>query len=282
LSPRARGLAAAALVALPVLVGLGYSAAVAFDVAGIGAAGWSSGRIARVLGESTVWRSVSWTALTAAAATLVAAAAAVVVAVSFRSTDPGARLARALAVAPLPIPHLVAAAGGVLILGQSGLLARLAAAAGLIGTPAEMPALIYDPRGVGLVLTLAWKEFPFLALVAFSLLAGRGQSLEEAARTLGAGSGETFRRVTWPVLWRGLLPATVAVFAFAAGSYETAVLLAPSDPLPLSVLTLERYHDPSLAARGDAFVLVLLALVVAGIAVALHEWARSRAEPVDG
>jgi ABC-type Fe3+ transport system permease subunit len=282
LTARTRGLAAAALVALPVLVGLGYSAVAAFGGAGIGATGWSSARVARVLGEPAVWRSVSWTVLTAASATLAAAAAAVAVAVSFRSTVPGARLARALAVAPLPIPHLVAAAGGVLILGQSGLLARLAVAAGLIGTPAEMPALVYDSTGVGLILTLAWKEFAFLALVAFSLLSGRGESLEEAARTLGAGPGEIFRRVTWPVLWRGLLPATVAVFAFAAGSYEAAVLLAPSDPLPLPVLTLERYHDPRLAARGDAFVLVLLALVVAGAAVALHEWARSRSEPIDG
>ena len=48
--------------------------------------------------------------------------------------------------------------------------------------------------------------------------------LEEAARTLGAGPWAAFRRVTWPLLWRGMLPGAAAVFVFVAGSYEAAAL----------------------------------------------------------
>jgi ABC-type spermidine/putrescine transport system permease subunit I len=123
---------------------------------------------------------------------------------------------------------------------------------------------------------LVWKEVPFLALVAFSVLASRGLRLEEAARTLGASPLATFSRVTWPVLWRGMLPAVVAVFAFVVGSWELPSLLAPSDPLALPLQILERHTDPALARRGEAFVLALLALGLALTVVVIHERLRAR------
>jgi ABC-type spermidine/putrescine transport system permease subunit I len=273
-----RALAAALVVAAPVALGVAYSTAGALGLAGAGAPGLTTERVARVLGERTVWAGVAWTAWVAAAATALAVAGAVLVAVAFRGAGRADRVARALAVVPLPIPHIVAAATGVLILGQSGLLSRLGAALGLVHTPRDMPALVYDQWGLGLILTLAWKELPFLALVATSLLATRGAALEEAAQTLGAGRWATLARVTWPVLWRGLLPAAIAVFTFAFGSYEAAALLAPSHPLALPLLTLERYTDADLARRGDAYVLTLLGLAVGAALVALHEWARAQWE----
>jgi len=271
-----RGLLAALAVALPVLIGLGYSVLASLGFTGPGAAGFEPGRVAAVLREPVVWSGLAWSLWVAAASTAVAAAGAVLVAVLFRGGGRGDRAARLFALLPLPIPHLAAAVAGLLLLGQSGLLSRLLAALGLLSSPSEMPALVYDRAGLGLILTLSWKEFPFLALVAFSVLATRGGRLEEVARTLGATPVAVFRRVTWPLLWRGLLPATVAVFVFVASTYEATAVLAPSDPLALPLLTLERYTDADLSRRGDAFVLVLLGMAVSLLAVAAHEWARSR------
>lgn len=277
-----RALLAALAVAAPVGVGVGYAAGAALGLWGVGSGGVSAGRIVRVLGEGTVWRSVGWTLWVAAASTALALGAAAGVAALFRGGSRTDRGARALAVFPLPVPPLIAALLGLLVLGQSGLLARFAFALGWIAGPGEMPALVYDRWGIGLIVSLAWKEFAFLVLVAWGVLAERGAALEEAARTLGAGPGQTFWRITAPVLWRGLLPATVAVFTFVLGSYEAAALLAPSDPLPLPVLTLERYTDADLAARADAFVLVLLGIGLAALAVAVHEWTRQRWETLQG
>lgn len=277
------GLLAALAVAAPVLVGVGYSALAALGVVGIGSSGEASAaRLARVLGEGAVWAGVGWSLWVATAATLLAGGAAVLVAALFRGTGRLHRAARLLAVLPLPVPHLVAAALGVLILAQSGLLARLGHALGWISAPADAPALVQDPWGVGLILALAWKEAPFLALIAFSVLADRVAPLEETARSLGAGAWETFRRVTLPLLWRGMMPGVVAVWIFAVGSYEAAVLLAPSDPLALPLLTMERYTDASLARRGDAFVLALVALAIGGVAVAAHERLRAGWEGLRG
>jgi ABC-type Fe3+ transport system permease subunit len=269
-------LAAALLVAAPVLAGVGYAAAGAFGLAGVGAAGPSAARAAAVLGDGATWASVAFTIRTALLSTALAAALGVAVAALFRGTSAADRAARALAVVPLPVPQVVAASCAVLVLGQSGLLSRLLHAAGVVAAPPDMPALVYDRAGLALVLALAWKEFPFLALVAGSVLATRGAAAEEAARTLGATPWQAFRRVAWPLLWRGLLPSAVAVFAFVAGSYEAAALLGPSDPLPLQSLIRERYADPDLARRGDAYVLTLVALALAALAVAAHEWAAAR------
>jgi putative spermidine/putrescine transport system permease protein len=278
-----RGLLAALLVAAPVLVGVGYALLGALDLLGVGTTGEPGlGRVRRVLAEPTVWRATAWSAWVAGAATLLATLAAMLLAVVFRGDRRLDRAARALAVLPLPIPHVVAAVAGLLVLGQSGLLARLGHALGLVETPAAMPALVFDPLGIGLVLSLAWKEIPFLALIAFSVLAGQAAALDEAARTLGAGPWARARRVTLPLLWRGMLPAVVAVFVFAFGSYEAAVLLAPSDPLPLPLLLAERYTDPALARRADAFVLVLLALAISAAAVAAHERLRADLERLRG
>jgi putative spermidine/putrescine transport system permease protein len=274
--------AAALLAALPTLVGIAYAAAAATGIAGVDRPGFTLGRIARVLGEEAVWRGLAWTIATAAAATLLATAGAVLLAVVFRGTTPSDRAARLLAALPIAVPHLVAAALFVLLLGQSGFVARLLHTAGLAAGPDELPALIYDRWGIGFTVALACKELPFLALLAFSVLATRGTALEETARSLGADAAQVFRRVTWPILWRGLLPGVIAVFAFVAGSYEAAVLLAPSDPLALPLLTWERYTDPDLSRRSDAFVLVLIGSGAAAVAVALHEWARSRWEPFEG
>lgn len=276
-------------LALPVLVGITYALLASLGVVGAGASGgaftretlgfapsfkaWQS-----VLTDRATWSGVGWSVWVAGASTALASVGAVCLAVAFRGHAPLDRFARGLAIVPLPIPHLVAGVGGILVLGQSGVLARVLYAGGWITTPGGMPALVQDPWGIGVIVALAWKELPFLAFVAFSVLASRGVKLEEAARTLGAPARSVFRHITAPTLVRGLMPAVVAVFVFVAGSWEVAALLAPSDPMALPLQILERQTDPALGRRAEAHVLTLLAFVLAALAVALHEVLRHRAE----
>ncbi len=272
---------AAAGLAAPVLLGIVYSVAASVGLVGAGATGHASmARVAHVLSEHVTWASLLWTLGVSAVATTLATAGAVMVAVMFRDNTTMHRTGRLLAALPLPIPHVVAGALGVWILSQSGTLARAAFALGVIAQPADMPALVYDRFGAGLALTLAWKEMAFLGVVATALLVTRGAAAEEAARTLGASARDAFRRVTWPLLWRGLAPAVVAVFVFVTGNYEVAALLAPSNPPALALLVAERAADADLSRRADAYVASLLLLGVAVAAVAVHEWARARWEPL--
>lgn len=273
-----RGVLAALLVAAPAIAGAAYAVAAALGAVGPGAAGLTTAYIRAVVTDATVWRSVAWSLWIAAASTTIATVAAMAAATLFRSGTRTDRIARLLSVLPLPVPHVVAALSVLLILGQTGLVARVAHAAGWIATPRDMPPLVYDRWGTGLITALVWKELPFLALLAFSLLGTRGTTLEEAARSLGARRIRTFAVATWPVLWRGMLPGVVAVATFVLGSYETAALLAPSRPLALPLLTMERYTDAALARRPEAFVLALIAMLLALTGVAAYGWIAARTE----
>lgn len=267
--PRA-GYVAIAVVVAPVVAGCLYSMAAAVGMAGAGASGFDPARLIRVLDDPVTWRSVGWTLYTAGVATVIATVAALALSVQLQYSRAG----RFLATLPLSVPYVATGLAAVLLLSQSGLLARLAFAAGLIEQPAAFPELVYDRPGIALILSFAWKELPFLALTAFAVLDTGGGALVDAARSLGATARETFRRVTLPLLWRGVAPAAIAAFAYLVGQYELAVLLAPSDPQSLAVLTYERAQDPDLTMRGDAHALGLIAMLLCGALVFWHGRAR--------
>lgn len=267
------GYLAVALVAAPVIAGSLYSGAAALGMVGAGATGFDPSRVLRVLVDAETWRSVAWTAYTAGLATLLATAGALLVSVQIQRSTAG----RWLATFPLSMPYVAAGLAALLLFGQSGLLSRLAFHAGLVAQPGDFPVLVYDRPGIALILAFAWKEFPFLALTALAVLDTRGHVLEDTARTLGASARQTFRRVTLPLLLRGIAPAVIAGFAYLVGQYELAVLLAPSDPQPLAVLTYERAFDPDLGRRGEAHALGLLAMIACAGLVLVHERVRRSA-----
>jgi ABC-type uncharacterized transport system YnjBCD permease subunit len=273
-----RAVAVGAVLVLPVVVGCAYALLGATDVIGGVEQPAGLGRIQRVLTEPAVWRGTAWAVWVALASTTLAALLAVVLSLVYAGTSRTDRLARALMNIPLAFPHLVAATVGLLMLGQSGMLARIFMWTGIITTSAQMPELVSDPFGIGVILTLTWKESAFLLLINAAVLSGHGGAYEEVARTHGASRWQVLQRVTWPLLWRGMSPALVAVGVFSFGSYESMVLLAPSNPLALPLLIAERYVDPALARRNDAFVLALLGIVIGMIAVAVHERIRSRVD----
>ncbi len=271
------GVLLAALLALPVVLGIAYVALAAMGIAGAGAHGPTAVPLQDVLTNRATWRGLTWSLWVAGVSTVMATIIAVMIGVLFRGASITDRVGRSFALLPLPVPHVVAGLLGVQLFAQSGWIARLAHAAGAVAEPAAMPALIYDTFGIGLIVTMTWKEAPFLSAVAIALLSMRGTTAEEAARTLGATAARTLQLITIPLLLRGMMPAIVAVFVFVFGNFEVAVLLSPSDPLPLPLLIEERALDADLARRAGAHVSALLAFAVAIAAVIIHSRASANA-----
>ncbi len=176
---------------------------------------------------------------------------------------------------PITIPHLVAAVGIALVVSQTGLGARLAAALGLIGEPREFPALLYDRYSVGIILTYVWKEVPFIALVVLAALRGVAGELEEVARTLGANAWQRFWYVVFPVISPGIIAASLIVFAFTFGAFEVPYLLGKTYPTILPVMAYNEYRDLDLTSRPAAMAInILIAVITAIIAAAYLRLAR--------
>jgi len=170
----------------------------------------------------------------------------------------------------LAFPHLVWAIGLSLLLAQSGLLARIAAAIGLIAGPSDFPVLIRDRYGVGIILSYVSKETPFLLLIALSILASQPSAYGVVAENLGATRWQRLRYVTLPLVLPGLLSGALLVFAFVFGAYEVPALLGVRYPQMLSVLALEFFLNPDLRSRAEGMaisvIMAVVVLLVVGIA----------------
>ena len=227
-----------------------------------------------VLGDKDFFDSLLLTLYVAGVSTGVSTVLAVLAALALRRSS--GRISAVMFQLPITIPHLVAAVGIALVVSQTGLGARLAAALGLVGEPREFPALLYDRYSIGIILTYVWKEMPFVALVVLASLRGVAGELEEVAQTLGASAWQRFWYVVFPVISPGVIAASLIVFAFTFGAFEVPFLLGKTYPTILPVMAYNEYRDIDLAARPVAMAInILIAVITAAIAAVYLRLARN-------
>lgn len=173
----------------------------------------------------------------------------------------------------LAFPHLVWSVVLLLLLSQSGLLARWAAALGVISAPAEFPVLVRDRFGIGIILSYLGKEIPFLTLTLLAVLRSQAVGYEVVAENLGANRWQRLRYVTTPQVLPALLAGSLLVFGFIFSSYEVPALLGIGSPRALPVLALRFFLDPDLRARSQGMVLsLIITLIVLGVAMVSLKW----------
>jgi putative spermidine/putrescine transport system permease protein len=182
-----------------------------------------------------------------------------------------APLLYALLQVPLAVPHLAMAVVTVTLFAQSGLVARIAYALGLINEPARFPALIYDQWGAGTLLAYAAKEIPFIAVVATALLARIGADYDLVAQTLGASRWQRIRHVTLPLIAPGVGAAALMVFAYVFAAFETPFVLGRPYPAMLSVVAERQFMSLDLADRPGAMALAFVMTVLAALFVRAYQ-----------
>lgn len=217
---------------------------------------------AEVLTDNNFLQSLWVTFQIAFLSTLLSTVLAVGVAFVLRDRFAGSQLSTFLFQVPIPIPHLVVANGIVTLVTQSGLIARLIAAVGLLTEPSQFPVLVFDRAGIGIILTYLWKEAPFIGLVVLAILKSVGPEYEELARTLGANRWQRFWFVLLPLILPGVLSSSIIVFAFVFASYEIPQLLGVRFPTTLPVWAFDKYQDPDLNLRPEAMAVSIILTVV--------------------
>ena len=217
------------------------------------------------------WGSLAFSLWVSIASTLISSALALLVAV-WLSERRGSGGAENLALNwNLAFPHLVWSVALLLFLSQSGLLARWAAAAGIIQTPADFPVLVRDRYGIGITLHYVSKEIPFLALIILAVLRTQPAGYDLVAENLGASRWQRLRYVTLPQVAPALLSGALLVFAFIFSSYEVPALLGVNYPRMLPALALRFFNDPDLRSRADgmaiSLVITVIVLIVAAVSL---------------
>jgi putative spermidine/putrescine transport system permease protein len=174
----------------------------------------------------------------------------------------------------LAFPHLVWAVALSLVLAQSGLLARIAAALGLIDAPAQFPVIVRDRYGLGIIVHYVSKELPFLLLIMLAVLRTQGSQYDLVAENLGATPWQRVRYVLLPLLFPALGAGAALVFAFIFGAYEVPALLGVRYPRTLAVLALEFFVNPDLNRRAEGMAVSLIISAVTLVVVGVFAWRR--------
>lgn len=242
------------------LVGLGQSLGY-FPI--IGLREFTFDHYVSVLTDRNFYQSLWLTFRIALVATVISSILAVGFALVLRQTFAGSKVATFMYQIPLPVPYLVAASGVILLFTQSGLIARLGVAAGLMEVPADFPAVVFDRAGIAIIMTFVWKAVPFIGLVVLAILQSVGPEYEEQARTLGANARQRFFWVLLPLIMPGLMSTSIIIFAFTFANYEIPLLLGVRFPSTLPVVAFRQYRDPDLALRPEAMTISIILAVVA-------------------
>ena len=170
---------------------------------------------------------------------------------------------------PILVPHTVVALFVITICSQTGLIARGAAALGIIGDSAEFPQLLFTDSYAGVILAYLWKEIPFVAYFVLALMSGISGTLGEAAENMGASPLKGFFYITLPLSLPAISKAFLIIFIFAFGGYELPLILGATVPKALPVQAYLSYMDPNLLNRPYAMamngVILMLSMMIAAL-----------------
>jgi molybdate transport system permease protein len=113
----------------------------------------------------------------------------------------------------------------------------------------------------GVVLASVLYNLPFAVRPFTAALAAVDRKLVEASWCLGVSRLATFRRVTLPLAWRGILVGLVLTFAHAVGEFGIVLMVGGNRPGVTRTLSVAIYDDVqamdyAAAARSSLFLLV--------------------------
>ncbi len=127
--------------------------------------------------------------------------------------------------------------------------------------------LLKVPLGLGtIVVAHVAFNISYVVVVVLARLAGMDSNLEEAAMILGADELTTFRRITVPILWPGIVSGAMLAFTMSFDDYviTSFVTGTGSSTLPIVVYTMVRKNiEPSINAISTVVLVVTTVLVIA-------------------
>lgn len=204
----------------------------------------------RLFEDSTVWEpirnSINMSLIaTVFDLTIGVGAAYLVVKGKFR----GRRLLDALVMIPWALPGTVVAINLIVAFSQP---TPFSFGQALVGTYWLLP-LAYFLRHLPIIFRASSAAFEQL-----------DDSLEEAARNLGAGWFYTFRRVTLPLIGPGVLAGALLAFVTALGEFVASILLYVygNRPISVEILSQLRQFNMGSAAAYGMLLLILVSVVL--------------------
>jgi len=232
---------------------------------------WGGGALANYVaffGDSFVRDSVWITMRLALPAALFNVVASLPIAMVLRRKFRGKRLMTSLLVLPITLGTVLTAQGLLIFAGRQGWINRFLLGTGLVDEPLRLVNNYF-----GVMLSLVITGFPFAFLLVSSYLSGIDPTLEAAARTLGAGWVQRFRRITLPLLAPGLATTFVLTFVLAFSVFPSARLVGdPGGATRVMALMAYRSFAEQLDYPMASTIALLMGVVELVVVAVVFAW----------
>ncbi|MGV1871939.1 MULTISPECIES: ABC transporter permease [Agrobacterium] len=170
----------------------------------------------------------------------------------------GRKLFSGLYKLPMAVPGIIVGLMIIVVFERGGFMDRLVAPLGL-----ELPKLVRDDWGIGVILASVWKQIPFMTLIITTAFAAIPEDIRYASRTMGASRFKTFIFVEVPLAMPGITAAILLTFIGSMGSYAIPDIVGPPTARPLSVLMVQEFNQGRFnQVYAMGMVLSLFAVVV--------------------
>lgn len=168
-----------------------------------------------------------------------------------RKDFPGKKIVESLIDLPIMIPHPVIGIAFLTLAGRSNWFGRLLGSMGI-----EVMGTV-----TGITVVLFFVGLPFYINTAKAGFESVSPRLEKVSRSLGAGPGATFFRVTLPLCRRAMLVGMIMCMARALSEFGAVVIVA-YHPMIAPVLMFERFTAYGLTySQPVAVILIVLSLL---------------------
>jgi spermidine/putrescine transport system permease protein len=178
-----------------------------------------------------------------------------------------------LVVVPLFVNYLVRTYAWVALLADEGLVNGLARDLGL--TDGRI-AFLNTPWAV--IGGLVYGYVAFMILPVYGALDRMDPALIEAGKDLYGSRWQTFRHVTWPTTFQGVLAGTVLVFLPAVGDFVAAQLLGGPETYMVGNLIQQQFFGAENWPFGAALTTVMMLFLMVWMVFYLRSSARATRE----
>ena len=171
-----------------------------------------------------------------------------------------ASLLMILVLLPFWTSLLVRTTSWIVLLQQQGVINNILVAMGMV---ADDGRIVMVNNRTGTIIAMSHVLLPFMILPLYSVMKTIPPSYARAARSLGATSWTTFRRIYLPQTLPGIAAGSLLVFILAVGYYITPALVGGADGQLISNM-IDFHMDKSnwsLAAALAAMLLVAILLL---------------------
>lgn len=178
--------------------------------------------------------------------------------------------------APLTIDLVVRSFGWFVLLSGNGLVPTMLTWVG-VASPDNPPQLLFNELGI--IIGLTHVMLPFMVFPIINVIHTIPESLEEAARNLGANRLTVFARILFPLALPGISAGVLITFVVTMASYVTPAILG-GDVKVVPVLITDTFTSTSNWPFASALSMILV--VIAVVVIIGYQRVLKRIEQVGG